>query len=144
PAPAVELESEQAATPEVGIAAPAATSEVRPSAAAAASEVRPPMRGAVRKPVTAPSFGYSDTAPGQRRRFRMIAVIVLVVAGVLAFLTQNFWLPRPPLKLALSEANGVLTIRWNAPAVRGFDSASLFVNDSGKLRTLTLDGFVLK
>jgi hypothetical protein len=70
--------------------------------------------------------------------------MVFLVAGVLAFLTQNFWLPRPPLKLAVSETGGVLTIRWNAPAVRGIDSASLFVNDGGKLRTVALDSFVLK
>jgi len=133
PAPRVELEP-----------APTVTPQVRPPVPAATPEVSPPVQGAVRKAVSAPSFGYSDTAPGQRRRFRIIAVIVLLVAGVLAFLTQNFWLPRPPLKLAVSETNGVLTIRWNAPAVRGFDSASLFVNDGGKLRTLTLDGFVLK
>lgn len=118
---------------------------VRETVPAAAAEVRPLAPAeAVRKPLIAPSFGYSNTAPGQRRRFRVIAAIVFVLAGLLAFLTQNSWLPRPPLKLAISEAAGVLTIRWNTPAVRGIDSASLFVNDGGKLRTLPLDAFVLK
>jgi hypothetical protein len=110
----------------------------------ATPEVRPVVADPGRKPVTAPSLGYSTTAPAQRRRFRLIAVIALLVAGILAFLTQNFWLPRPPLKLAVSEAGGVLTIRWNAPALRGIDSASLFVNDGGMLRTLPLDRFVLE
>lgn len=113
---------------------PPPTSDVRPRA--------PGVSGT--KPVSAPPLGYSTTPPAQRRRFRLIAVLALLVAGVLAFLTQNFWLPRPPLKLAVSEAGGVLMIRWNPPAVRGMNSASLFVNDGGKLRTLPLDRFVLK
>ncbi len=128
-------------TPESQPAPPLEPEPARP----ATSKVRPPTPGVSgRKPVTTPSLGYSTTAPAERRRFGLIALIALLVAGVLAFLTQNFWLPRPPLKLAVSEAGGVLTIRWNAPAVRGIDSASLFVNDGGKLRTLSLDRFVLK
>jgi hypothetical protein len=143
-APAVEREPAPAATPEVRLPVPAVTSQPRPPVPARTSEPHPPAPAPHRKPLTAPSFGYSDTPPGQRRRFRMIAVIAVLVTGVLAFLTQDFWLPRPPLRLAVSDANGALTIRWNASAVRGFDSASLFVNDGGKLRTLPLDRFVLK
>jgi hypothetical protein len=131
-------------SPLVEVPQPASPVEPEPEAAVTAEMRQPAPTGAVRNPVTAPSFGYSDTAPRQRRRFRWIAGIVILLAGVLAFLTQNLWLPRPPLKLAVSEAGGVLTIRWNASAVRGIHSASLFVNDGGKLRTLPLDGFVLK
>lgn len=128
------VEQPQPAPPIEAEPAPAATSRVPPL----------PPAEAVRKPIIAPTFGYSNTAPGQRRRFRVIAVIVFLLVGLLAFFTQNLWLPRPPLKLAISEAGGVLTIRWNTEAVRGIDSASLFVNDGGKLRTLPLDTFVLK
>jgi hypothetical protein len=64
------------------------------------------------------------------------AMLALAAA---AFVTQESWIPRPPLTLTSTESNGNLLIRWNVDALRGLDGATLFVNDGGSIQTLTLD-----
>ena len=73
----------------------------------------------------------------------MLGVAALVALGAAAFLTQNSWYPRPPLKLTSAESNGNLVIRWNTDAFRGMDHGALSLNDGGTLQSLPLDRYQL-
>ena len=87
-------------------------------------------------------FVFPGNAPRRNRRFAWIlGAVVIVAAGAAAFLTQDYWIPRPPLTLSSAESNGNLVIRWNVEALRGIDRASMFVNDGGNLQSLPLDRF---
>jgi proteasome lid subunit RPN8/RPN11 len=69
-----------------------------------------------------------------------VGVLVLLI-GIAGFLTQDSWLPRPPLAVNSSEVDGSLLVRWNAAALRGISRASLYVNDGGTLQTIPMDRF---
>jgi hypothetical protein len=73
----------------------------------------------------------------------ILAAAALLALGAAAHVTQDSWLPLPPLTLTSTESNGALVIRWNVDGLRGIDRASMFVNDGGNLHTITLDRFDL-
>jgi len=90
------------------------------------------------------SYARAANAPRRIGAYRWILAAVAVLAlGAIAYVTEDFWLPRPPLTLTSTESNGALVIRWNIDGLRGIDRASMFVNDGGNLHTLTLDRFDL-
>jgi hypothetical protein len=94
-----------------------------------------PVGGAVR--VSAVPFatpGFLPLNPGRPNKARLPLLIAAAVlaGGTLAFFTQDYWMPKPPLTLNSTESNGTLLIRWNPDALRGVDHASLFVNDGGQ------------
>ena len=70
-----------------------------------------------------------------------LGTAAVLAVGSAAFLTQDYWIPKPPLVLSSSQVNGNLVIRWNVDALRKADNASLLVNDGGTLQSLPLDRF---
>jgi len=89
-------------------------------------------------------FAFARPAPRRNKRLVWIlGAAAMLAAGAAAFLTQDSWLPRPPLTLSSTESNGNLVIRWNVDALRGSYHASMFVNDGGNLQLLPLDRFQL-
>ncbi len=88
------------------------------------------------KPSTSMFGRQGFEAPELRQRgklhlaLQIAASLMAVVLG--AFLTRDYWMPKPPLTLNSTEFNGTLLIRWNPDALRGIDHASMFVNDGGQ------------
>jgi len=98
-----------------------------------------------------PSFGYSNLVPARparKKRRNLLGVLGAAAAlaiGVGAYVSRDFWMPKPPLMLTSTELNGTLLIRWNPEALRGIDHASMFVNDGGQPTpsVIALDRFQL-
>jgi len=80
----------------------------------------------------APGFTAPQPHPRSRIRLALPIAAALLAAGVVGFVTREFWMPKPPLTLNSTELNGTLLIRWNPDALRGVDHASMFVNDGGQ------------
>lgn len=82
-------------------------------------------------------FGVPGLAPPQKERSRgkllwVLSACTAIAVGAAVFVTQDSWLPKPPLALNSTESNGNLIIRWNPEALRGIDHASMYVNDGGQ------------
>jgi hypothetical protein len=94
----------------------------------------------------APTFGVRRPPPRKRRKHWLLALagIVGCTAAAALILTRDAWMPRPPLKLDASDANGHVTVRWNREAVEGLEGASLLLDDGGKLQTIPLDRAALR
>ena len=104
-----------------------------------------PVQASAVQPMAGPDM-FAFTGNAQRRKKRLAWVVgaaAMLAVGAAAFLTQDYWIPRPPLALSSTESNGNLVIRWNVDALRGIDRASMFVNDGGNLQSLPLDRFQL-
>ena len=89
-------------------------------------------------------FGVPGLEPprARHRRSNWIQVVGPAVAFTVlgaVYVTQDAWLPRPPLALTFSEMEGVLYFQWNPSAMRGVNSAFLYVTDGGELQKLPLD-----
>src|SRR5436309_941385 len=96
-------------------------------------------------------FGVPGLEPPRphRRKNRFLlkamgAAAALITAAAAVYVTQDSWLPRPPLTLTLAEVNGTLVFHWNPDATRGSNYAVLYVEDGGDLQTLSLDRLQLK
>jgi hypothetical protein len=145
----VEMPEMVAPPPPVPIAKPSGTmlSDIvdiaSPDAGTVADEA--PVRPRV------PSFGYSNlvsTRPTRKKRRNLLWVLGAATAlaiGAGAYVTRDFWMPKPELTLTSTELNGTLLIRWNPEALRGIDHASMFVNDGGQRApsVIALDRFQL-
>ena len=108
-----------------------------------------PVEGAVPAsavPFAAPGFLPSTSRLPNKIRLPLQIAVAVFAVGVLAFFTQEYWMPKPPLTLNSTELNGTLLIRWNPDALRGVDHASMFVNDGGQPAPslIPLDRFQLK
>lgn len=82
---------------------------------------------------------------GKNGRLALKIALPLLVVLLVTLGTRQFWMPKPPLALEVTELDGTLLIRWNPDALRGVDHASMFVNDGGQ-RTpilIPLDRFQL-
>jgi len=91
--------------------------------------------GAIRvsaAPFAAPGFLPSKFRLPNKIRLPLLIAGAVLAGGMLAFFTQDYWMPKPPLTLNSTELNGTLLIRWNPDALRGVDHASMFVNDGGQ------------
>jgi hypothetical protein len=93
-----------------------------------------PVRPAALRMETFDVPGFAVPRPAARSKIRLALPIAatLLAAGVAAYFTQEYWMPKPPLTLNSTEINGTLLIRWNPGALRGIDHASMFVNDGGQ------------
>jgi proteasome lid subunit RPN8/RPN11 len=65
---------------------------------------------------------------------------MIVAFCVAAFLTQDRWMPRPPLELRSYDSGGLLTVEWNRSAVRGIEDGSLLFTDGTDTNTIVLNG----
>ena len=104
-----------------------------PSAGPGAKE--PPNWPAPSSMDRAALFGVPLLTPPPRRSGKLswaLGAVAALAVGAAAFMTQDSWIPKPPLTLSSSELNGTLLIRWNPEALRGVDHASMFVNDGGQ------------
>jgi hypothetical protein len=150
--PSVPREEPQPIKAAEAIAAPApAQMEAEPEAISVATPTAMPMampESAPRIPVSVRNMFAFATEPPPRKQSKsrswVLGVAALVALGAAAFLTENSWIPRPPLALSSTESEGNLLIRWNVDALRGVNQASLLVNDGGNLKALPLDRFQLK
>jgi hypothetical protein len=112
---------------------------------AASDAVEMPVRPRV------PSFGYSNlvpTRPTRKKRRNLLRVLGTAAAlaiGAGAYVSRDFWMPKPELTLTSTELNGTLLIKWNPDALRGVNHASMFVNDGGQPTpsVIALDRFQL-
>jgi hypothetical protein len=149
PSPGVELETVEPAPEPESAAPPVEPPPVLPTPVSPKPvETPPPARQA--KPAANPGpiaeqipvkppaslFGVPGVMAPHRRRTKVRLALQIAAALLatlaLAFLTRNFWMPKPPLTLNSTELNGTLLIRWNPEALRGVDHASMFVNDGGQ------------
>jgi hypothetical protein len=90
-------------------------------------------------PAASPIFEELPVPHSGRKWMSWWAAFAICGAFALAFLMKDAIVPRPPLKLDMSDASGHLTIRWNREAVRGIDQGSISLDDGGKLVTIPLD-----
>jgi hypothetical protein len=96
-------------------------------------------------------FGVPGLQPPRphRRKNRFLlkatgAAAAIVTAAAAVYVTQDSWLPRPPLTLTSAEVNGTVVFHWNPAATRGSNYAVLYLEDGGDLQTLSLDRRQLK
>jgi hypothetical protein len=152
------LESEPAPAPVEPVAVPANPVEKKPVPSVTlladiAGPVTPlgsvtPRPQIVQQPQPPGLFGVPGLQPPRPHRGRNKFLTVLSAAAAIAvaaaaYVTQDSWLPRPPLTLSSTPLDGNLVIRWNPEALRGIRNASMYVNDGGTLHTVTLDQFQL-
>jgi len=73
----------------------------------------------------------------------VIVALLLIAVAAGAWVTKDFWLPRPSLTLTSApvSTNGgaSLEVKWNPESVRGLDRASIFINDGGSLKEVPID-----
>ncbi len=88
------------------------------SPVAATDAVETPVRPRV------PSFGYSNLVPTRptrkKRRNNLLWVLGTAAAlaiGAGAYVSRDFWMPKPALTLTSTELNGTLLIKWNSRSV---------------------------
>jgi hypothetical protein len=97
-------------------------------------------------PVTAPAgitpgpyAGPYEQQPKGRRFWGIVGSTVVFLLILFAYLVKDAWLPKPVLKLDMSESHGTVTVTWNREAVAGVEQASLILNDGGQLHSALLD-----
>ncbi len=76
--------------------------------------------------------------PKTRRFWTILGSAVLVLLTVAGYVVKDAWIPRPPLKLDITESKGEISVQWNKEAVAGVEQASLILNDSGQLESVLL------
>lgn len=70
--------------------------------------------------------------PLSRLRIAILTTAAVFALGLMAYWTQDFWVPRPALNLTFTQLDGSLLIHWDPEALRGVDHASMYVNDGGQ------------
>jgi hypothetical protein len=85
--------------------------------------------------------GLMPPRPHRRTNWWMQLMVVAAATAVIAavYVTEDSWLPKPPLTLTSSEQDGKLSIQWDPAAVRGVRHGFMYVNDGGDLERLPLD-----
>ena len=75
---------------------------------------------------------------GKRIAIYVFAMLVLVVVLAGAYLSRPLWVTPPNANLAITEANGRLTFRWNPDAAEFVDAGTLSLLDGNRKKTVAL------